>query len=82
MWLIWTFLIGLVVGIVAKFLMPRRDGGGIVITALLGIAGAVVAAFIGRTLGWYLEGEPAGFVASVLGAMLVLFVYRSFARRA
>lgn len=82
MWLIWTFLLGLVVGIVAKFLMPGRDGGGIVITALLGIAGAIVAAFIGRTLGWYLEGEPAGFVASVLGAMLVLFVYRSFARRA
>lgn len=74
--LLWTLLIGLLVGIIAKFLMPGRDPGGFIITALLGIAGAFVAYAIGRGLGWYTEGEPAGFIASIVGAMLLLGVYR------
>jgi len=71
-----TILIGFIIGVVAKFLMPGRDPGGFIITSLLGIAGAFVASYIGQTLGWYMYGEPAGFIASVLGAMLLLFLYR------
>lgn len=77
-----TLLIGLVVGIVAKFLMPGRDPGGFIVTTLLGIAGAFVASFIGRSAGWYAPGEPAGFLAAVLGAIALLIVYRLvFGRR-
>lgn len=74
--LLWTFLIGLLVGIVAKFIMPGRDPGGFIITALLGIAGAFVAYAIGRGLGWYAPGEAAGFLASVAGAVVLLAIYR------
>ena len=77
-----TLLIGLLVGIVAKFLMPGRDPGGFIITTLLGIAGAFLANFIGQKAGWYAPGEPAGFLAAVLGAMALLLVYRLlFGRR-
>lgn len=79
--LLWTLLIGLVVGIVAKLLMPGRDPGGFIITALLGIAGAYVAYFIGRAVGWYAEGEPTGFIASVIGAVVLLALYRLVAGR-
>jgi len=78
--LILTIIIGLVVGIIAKLLMPGKDPGGFIITTLLGIAGAFVARFLGQALGWYAEGEPAGFIASVLGAILLLVAYR-FLRR-
>jgi uncharacterized membrane protein YeaQ/YmgE (transglycosylase-associated protein family) len=74
--LLWTLVIGLLVGIVAKFLMPGRDPGGFIITALLGVAGAFVAHAIGRAMGWYAEGEPAGFLASVAGAVILLALYR------
>ena len=74
--LLWTLLIGLLVGIVAKFLMPGRDPGGFIITALIGVAGAFVAYGIGRAVGWYAEGEAAGFVASVIGAVVLLAIYR------
>jgi len=74
--LLWTFLIGLAVGIVAKTIMPGRDPGGFIITSLLGIAGAFVAHAIGRSMGWYTEGEPAGFLASVVGAIILLALYR------
>lgn len=74
--LIWTLIIGLVVGAVAKLLMPGKDPGGFIITILLGIAGAFVATFLGRAMGLYPEGSTAGFIASVLGAMLLLFIYR------
>ncbi|RZA05333.1 MAG: GlsB/YeaQ/YmgE family stress response membrane protein [Proteobacteria bacterium] len=76
MGLIWTIIIGFIVGIVARFLMPGRDPMGFVFTTILGIVGAVLAAFLGRSLGWYGEGDPAGFLASVVGAMIVLFVAR------
>ena len=71
-----TLIIGLVVGLIAKALMPGRDPGGIIITTLLGVAGAFVAHFVGRALGWYADGEPAGFIASVVGAVLLLALYR------
>jgi uncharacterized membrane protein YeaQ/YmgE (transglycosylase-associated protein family) len=80
--LLWTFIIGLVVGLIAKLLMPGRDPGGFIITALLGIAGAYVAYFIGRGVGWYGEGEPAGFIASVIGAIILLAIYRMVMGRA
>jgi uncharacterized membrane protein YeaQ/YmgE (transglycosylase-associated protein family) len=77
--MIYAILIGLLVGIVAKVLMPGNDPGGFIITILLGIAGAVVAGFLGRSLGWYQFGEPVGFIGSVVGAMLLLFGYRMIA---
>jgi len=68
-------LVGLVVGVLAKLLTPGRDPGGFVITILLGIAGSVLAGFIGRELGWYRQSQGAGWIASIVGAMLILFVY-------
>jgi len=69
-------LFGLVIGALAKFIMPGNDPGGIIVTILLGIVGAVLGGFLGRALGLYQEGEPAGFVGALLGAILVLFLYR------
>jgi len=67
---------GLIVGAVAKLLMPGRDPGGFLVTILLGIAGAVLGGFLGRSLGWYGPDQPAGFLMATLGAILLLFVYR------
>jgi uncharacterized membrane protein YeaQ/YmgE (transglycosylase-associated protein family) len=79
---LWTLIIGLVVGAIAKLLMPGRDPGGLLVTMLLGIAGALLAGFIGRALGWYSDpGAGPGIIASVLGAMLLLFLYRLFIGR-
>ena len=75
MHIIGWIVFGLVVGIVAKFLMPGRGPGGFVLTVVLGIAGALVGGFLGRSLGWYREGDPVGFVVAVLGAILLLAVY-------
>ena len=69
-------IFGLIVGIVAKLLMPGRDPGGFVITILLGIAGALVGGFLGRFLGLYRPGQPAGFIMAVLGSILLLMLYR------
>jgi len=79
--IIGVILIGLVVGIIAKLLMPGDDPGGIIITTLLGIAGAFVAKFIGQQLGWYGPNEAAGFIASVGGAIILLLLYRLLFRR-
>lgn len=76
MHLLWMIVIGFVVGAVAKLLMPGKDGGGWIMTTLLGIAGSIVASYLGRIAGWYVEGDAAGFIASVLGAMLLLLLYR------
>ncbi len=76
MHILWAFIIGLVVGAVAKLLMPGKDPGGFIITALLGIAGSLVATFIGQALGWYQQGQAAGFIMSVLGAIILLALYR------
>lgn len=67
---------GLIVGAVAKLLMPGRDPGGFIITILLGIAGAVLGGFLGRALGWYGEGDAAGFLMSLVGAVVLLAIYR------
>jgi uncharacterized membrane protein YeaQ/YmgE (transglycosylase-associated protein family) len=73
---LWMLIIGLVVGAIAKFLMPGKDPGGFIVTILIGIAGALLAGFLGRALGWYREGEVAGFIASVFGAIILLVLYR------
>ena len=73
---------GLIVGALAKLLMPGRDPGGMVVTIALGVAGALVGGFIGRSLGWYQSGAPAGFVMATAGAVLLMFIYRRFAKRA
>ncbi len=75
--MLWTLIVGLIVGAIAKFLMPGRDPGGFIITMLIGVAGAFLASFAGDSLGWYKQGEPAGFLASVVGAVILLAVYRS-----
>ena len=79
--IIWTIIVGLVVGAVAKLLMPGRDPGGFIITILLGIAGAFVASYLGQAIGWYKAGESAGFIASVVGAIILLLLYRFIFKR-
>ena len=80
-WLGWIIIGGLA-GLIAKAIMPGRDPGGFIVTILLGIAGAVLAGFIGRTLGWYSPDDAgAGFIAAIVGALLILFVYRLIAGR-
>ena len=75
--IIWTLIIGLVVGALAKLIMPGRDPGGIVVTMLLGVAGSLVASFLGHALGWYRNpGSGPGIVASIIGAMILLAIYR------
>ena len=75
-------IFGIIVGAIAKLLMPGRDPGGLLVTMLLGIAGALVAGFIGRALGWYEPGEAAGFITATIGAILLLFVYRKMSAKA
>lgn len=79
--MLWTLIVGLIVGAIAKFVMPGRDPGGIIITMVLGVAGAFLAHFLGSNLGWYQEGEPAGFVASIIGAVILLAIYRAVVGR-
>jgi uncharacterized membrane protein YeaQ/YmgE (transglycosylase-associated protein family) len=79
--LLWTLLIGLVVGAVAKFLLPGKDPGGIWVTIMLGVAGSLVAGGLGRLAGWYQPGESAGFIMSVLGALLLLGTYHLIKRK-
>lgn len=74
--MIWTILVGLVVGAVAKFVMPGKDPGGIIVTILLGIAGSYVASLLGVKFGFYQDGDAVGFIGSVIGAIILLFVYR------
>jgi uncharacterized membrane protein YeaQ/YmgE (transglycosylase-associated protein family) len=78
---LWMIVVGLIVGAIAKLLMPGRDPGGFIITILLGIGGSVVAGLLGRGLGWYTEGEPVGFIASVIGAVILLAIYRMIVGR-
>ena len=79
---LWTLIIGLVVGAIAKLLMPGRDPGGYIVTMLLGVAGALLAGFLGRALGWYTNpGEGPGIIFSIIGAMLLLLIYRFFVGR-
>ena len=79
--MLWALIIGLIVGAIAKLIMPGRDPGGCIVTILLGIAGSFVGTFIGRALGLYRSGQGAGFIMSVLGAVLVLWIYRMIVAR-
>ena len=79
-WL-WVALIGLVVGALAKLIMPGKDPGGFIVTILIGIGGSLVATWLGRAVGWYQEGQSAGFIMSVAGAVLLLAVYHFVKRR-
>ncbi|HEX6784957.1 MAG TPA: GlsB/YeaQ/YmgE family stress response membrane protein [Sphingomicrobium sp.] len=78
---IWWIVIGLLAGALAKLLMPGKDPGGCIVTILLGIAGAVLAGWLGHLVGWYQPGEGASFVAAVIGALIILIIYRLVARR-
>lgn len=80
--LLWTIIIGFIVGVVAKFLMPGKDPGGFIVTTILGIVGALVATYLGRLIGWYQEGQSAGFIAAVLGALILLAIYRLIKKKA
>ena len=71
-------LFGAIVGAIAKLLMPGKDPGGFIVTMLLGIAGAMMGGFIGRALGWYGPNDRAGFLLSLIGAVLLLWIYRMF----
>ncbi|HET6518411.1 MAG TPA: GlsB/YeaQ/YmgE family stress response membrane protein [Geminicoccaceae bacterium] len=77
MGIIGTLIIGLIAGVIAKFLMPGRDPGGCIITMLLGVAGAFVATYLGQAVGWYHAGEGAGFIGAVVGAIILLAIYRA-----
>nr|WP_294521343.1 GlsB/YeaQ/YmgE family stress response membrane protein [uncultured Rhodopila sp.] len=77
----WALIIGFVVGAVAKFIMPGRDPGGFIITILLGICGSELATFLGRAIGWYRGDQTARFVGSVVGAVIILAIYRFYLSR-
>jgi len=79
-WL-WVALIGLIVGALAKLIMPGKDPGGFIVTMLIGIAGSIVGTFIGQAIGWYQEGQSAGFIVSILGALLLLAAYHFIRKR-
>lgn len=80
MGIIWTIIIGFVVGLIAKAITPGKDPSGFIITTLLGVAGAFIGTFIGQGVGLYHEGEPAGFFMSVFGAIVLLLIYHAFTR--
>ncbi len=81
MTILWIIVIGFVIGLIARMLMPGRDPGGFIITIVLGIAGSFVATYIGQHFGWYRQGQPAGFIGAILGAVLILVIYRMVTRR-
>ena len=76
--LIWTLIIGLIAGALAKFIMPGKDPGGMIITIVLGVAGSFLATFAGQAVGWYSAGTSTGLIGSTLGAILLLALYRMF----
>ena len=78
---VWTILIGFAAGFVAKFIMPGKDPGGIIITILLGIAGSFIFTYLGQFLGLYQEAETAGFIGAVIGAVILLAIYRMFKKK-
>lgn len=79
--IVWMIFIGLIVGAVAKLIMPGKDPGGIVITILIGIAGSILFTYLGQFMGLYEEGQSAGFIGSVVGAIILLAVYRLFKKK-
>jgi len=82
MGILWTIIIGFVAGLIAKFIMPgRNEPSGFIMTTILGIVGAVVATFLGQSLGWYMAGEGAGLIGAVIGAIVVLAIWGMISRR-
>jgi uncharacterized membrane protein YeaQ/YmgE (transglycosylase-associated protein family) len=79
---VWTILIGLVVGLLARFLMPGDDKMGLILTTVLGVGGSLAATYAGQALGWYTAGEGAGFIASLVGALVLLFIYNAVRKKA
>ena len=79
-WLVWI-IIGAIAGAIARAIMPGRDPGGCIVTILLGIGGAVLAGWLGNMLGWYKQGQGAGFIAAIIGAIIILFIWRLIAGR-
>ncbi|MEG9435758.1 GlsB/YeaQ/YmgE family stress response membrane protein [Edaphobacter sp. HDX4] len=79
--LLWTAIIGLVVGALAKLIMPGKDPGGILVTMIIGIAGSFIGTYLGRLVGHYQEGQSAGFIMSLVGAIILLAIYHFFRRR-
>jgi len=73
--IVWTILIGFVAGLVARAIKPGDDSAGFIMTTLIGIAGSLIATYVGQAIGWYTAGQGAGFIASVLGAIVLLFIY-------
>jgi uncharacterized membrane protein YeaQ/YmgE (transglycosylase-associated protein family) len=80
MYILITLIVGLIVGALAKLVMPGKDPGGIIVTMLLGIAGAFIAGVLGHSMGWYEMGESPGLIASVVGAVILLAIYRVIVR--
>jgi len=82
MGIIWTIIIGLIAGVIAKFIMPGpNEPSGFIMTTLLGVVGAVVATYLGQAIGWYSAGEGAGLIGAIVGAIIVLFVWGQIAKR-
>ncbi len=73
--IIWTILIGFVAGLIARAIKPGNDSAGFIVTTLIGIAGSLIATYLGQALGWYTAGQGAGFIASIVGAIVLLFVW-------
>ena len=79
--LLLTIVVGFIVGVIAKLIMPGKENMGFIMTTLLGIAGAIVATYIGRAVGWYEAGQGAGWIASIVGAFILLWIYHKFQTR-
>jgi uncharacterized membrane protein YeaQ/YmgE (transglycosylase-associated protein family) len=81
MHVIWTIIIGLLAGTVAKFITPGKDPGGLFMTTGIGVAGALIATYAGQAIGWYQAGQSAGFIGAVLGSIVLLLIYRVFKKK-
>jgi uncharacterized membrane protein YeaQ/YmgE (transglycosylase-associated protein family) len=79
--LLMTIIIGFIVGVIAKLIMPGKENMGLIMTTLLGIAGSVIATYAGQAIGWYEAGEGAGWIGSIVGAFLLLWIYQKFTSR-
>jgi uncharacterized membrane protein YeaQ/YmgE (transglycosylase-associated protein family) len=79
--ILWTIIIGFVAGALAKLIMPGKDPGGIIVTILIGIAGSIVFTYLGQFIGFYKEGETAGFIGATIGAIILLALYRMFKKK-
>jgi uncharacterized membrane protein YeaQ/YmgE (transglycosylase-associated protein family) len=79
--IVWTILIGFVAGLVARAIKPGDDSAGFIVTTLIGIAGSLIATYLGQAMGWYTAGQGAGFIASVVGAIVLLFIYGMIKRK-